>query len=612
MAIFISFRTLICSDATDPLNTILADYGIYTLVVCQSNGHSLSDKTYNLNSSIPDLSDYTSEPNGALNGVVFAGADTPIFEPTYTVFMMRAPAMSLKRLPSTSGYIVFYNEDGYWLHSANTFSPGGSGAGEFLLRSADNQFQGYASIIPYRYNAYSGDTYQSAAVAIGSIIAQYDNDVISTLDYEIGGRTGNNNLYPTISVNKISYNTSATSAYQRTIAFLNVCKHGAPPTPPGEDPYDEIPESGPAGGGTDPDFTSSDVVDYPVMPSLSAVSTGFISLWAPTEDQMLDLSSFMWNANPLTIEFWKKLLADPMDMIYGLNIIPLELETAGVDTVTVGLISTGIEMNILASQWVELNCGYIDLDETWGAYLDYDPFTKLEIYLPYCGTHPLKVDDFMPGRISLMYHIDVLTGSCVALIKSTKTDKHGDVVDSVMYQFMGNCATQIPVTAAQYADAVRSVISLAASVGSLIAGPGAGAAMTSTTSNFERGPKGRMRLQSKTVTEKTSSPRDDGASVGSSTIDAVMGMKPGIERSGAIGASGGLLSVQTPYLILTRPRQARPADQNKYTGYPSFITENLGDLEGLTIVKAIHMNNMSCTTEELSEIEDLLRNGVIF
>lgn len=408
---------------------------------------------------------------------------------------------------------------------------------------------------------------------------------------------------------EISFNVRGDMQYY---ALSDILGNEYVPPGPSDDPYEEIPESEPGGGGTEPDFTSSDVVDYPVMPSLSAVSTGFISLWAPTEDQMLDLSSFMWNANPLTIEFWKKLLADPMDMIYGLNIIPLELETAGVDTVTVGLISTGIEMNILASQWVELDCGYIDLDETWGAYLDYDPFTKLEIYLPYCGTHPLKVDDFMPGRISLMYHIDVLTGSCVALIKSTKTDKHGDVVDSVMYQFMGNCATQIPVTAAQYADAVRSVISLAASVGSLIAGPGAGAAMTSTTSNFERGPKGRMRLQSKTVTEKTSSPRDDGASVGSSTIDAVMGMKPGIERSGAIGASGGLLSVQTPYLILTRPRQARPANQNKYTGYPSFITENLGDLEGLTIVKAIHMNNMSCTTEELSEIEDLLRNGVIF
>lgn len=381
-----------------------------------------------------------------------------------------------------------------------------------------------------------------------------------------------------------------------------------PPT----DPYAEIPESGPGGGDADFDFTNTDDIDFPSLPSLSAVSTGFISLWAPDEDQMLDLSSFMWNADVLTINFWKKLVTDPMDLIYGLNIIPLELTTSGTAVVTVGLFSTGIEMNILGSQWVELDCGYIDIDETWGAYLDYDPFTKLEIYLPYCGTHPLKVDDFMPGRISLKYHIDVLSGSCVAMVRSTKSDKHNDVVDSVMYQFMGNCATQIPVTASQYADAVRSAISLASSIGSLMAGPGAGAAMTTVTSTYGRGSSGRMRLESKTVKETTSTPRDDGSSVGASTIDAVMGMKPSIERSGAIGASGGMLSVQTPYLILTRPRQARPVDQNKYTGYPSFITETLSELEGLTIVKAIHMNNMSCTTEELNEIETLLRGGVIF
>lgn len=424
------------------------------------------------------------------------------------------------------------------------------------------------------------------------------------------------------------------------------------PQPP--DPYEDIPESTVSEPSGTYDFQTTDDISFPQMPQLSAVSTGFISLWSPTEDQMLKLSSFMWNANPLTIDFWKKLVADPMKLIYGLNIIPLDLEAMGLidgeGTPVVGLIDTRVPMNHLSTQWVELDCGTIDIDETWSAYLDYDPYTKLEIYLPYCGTHPLKIDDFMPGAISLKYHIDLLSGACVAILVSTKSDKHGDTLNSVVYQFMGNCASQIPVTSDQYADAVRSVIQLAASIGTMVAlgagGAGAGAAVASTamptawghfdsplhTTNAlstqvaglvpaqDSGPidwRGFMPSATPSVAETASQAggilkKIGGIHAASAAVENVMGIKPNIERSGAIGSTGGLLSVQIPYLIMTRPRQARPKDQNKYTGYPSFITETLGDLTGWTIVQAIHLENIACTAEELAEIDELLKSGVIF
>ena len=387
--------------------------------------------------------------------------------------------------------------------------------------------------------------------------------------------------------------------------FLTQLFSGVTPiTPPwvDTDPYYDIPESGPSTPSGTYDFTTSDKINVPALPSLSAVSTGFVSLWSPTEAQMLQLSSFMWNANPLTIEFWKKIVADPMQLIYGLNIVPLDLNALGmIDStgeVVVGLISTGVSMNHLSGQWVELDCGTVTLDETWSAYLDYDPYTKLEIYLPYCGTHPLRVDDFMPGAVKLKYHIDLLSGACVAILTATKSNKHGDTLDSVVYQFMGNCAAQIPVTASQYADAVRSVIQLAASIGTMIAGAaGAGAAVAAETSALPA--SAGLAISS-------------GAHQASAMVENVMGIKPNVERSGAIGATGGLLSVQKPYLILTRPRQARPEMQNKYTGYPSFITETLGELEGWTQIQAIHLEAIPCTADELSEIDELLKSGVIF
>ena len=412
-----------------------------------------------------------------------------------------------------------------------------------------------------------------------------------------------------------------------------------------KDPYSPGGTNGPGGGAGTHDPGSSDPIGFNMLPEVSAVGTGFLSLWSPTEQQMLDLSEYMWNANPLTLDFWRRLIADPIQLIYGLNIIPLSLYDAGLiggtESVVVGMINTGIKMDYLTSQWVELDCGTIDIEEAWGAYLDYDPYTKLDIYLPYIGYRSLRVDDFMPGAIHVKYKIDLLTGACCAQISSTKSDEHDDTLDSVIYQFTGNCATQIPVTATQYADAVRSAISLAAAIGTvaLLAGagaPAAGAAGASIMPGVD--PVGLLNSPGMVPVDSElfgtmsqynfmTASSDAGAVLksaggtlknvgmihaGASAAENVMGIKPSAQRSGAIGGAAGMLGTQTPYLIFTRPRQAVPEKQYKYTGYPSFMTKQLSELTGFTQIQSIHLEGIPCTANELAEIDALLRSGVIF
>lgn len=418
-----------------------------------------------------------------------------------------------------------------------------------------------------------------------------------------------------------------------------------------DDPYGNLtPQTLPAGGiptvpGSDP--YSTDDVDFNLLPEVSAVGTGFVSLWCPTEQQMLDLSTYMWNADPLTLEFWRKLIADPIQLIYGLNIIPVDLNEAGIvgsspEKVVVGAISTGISMNYLTSQWVEVDCGTIDIDELMGAYLDYDPYTKMDVYLPYIGYRPLRVDDFMPGKMRIKYKIDLLTGSCVAQIKSTKLTAHDDTLDSIIYQFMGNCAAQIPVTASQYADAVRSAISMAAAIGTvaLLAGAGGGAIAAGAGSTILPTGGGSLSVPQTALVAQNSrigmadavfgtqlSALDNpqishgggntltnvgGLHSAASAAENVMGIKPSVERSGAIGGAGGMLCTQKPYVIITRPRLAHPEEQSKYTGYPSFMTKQLSELSGFTQIQAIHLESIPCTSNELAEIETLLKSGVIF
>lgn len=334
-----------------------------------------------------------------------------------------------------------------------------------------------------------------------------------------------------------------------------------------DDPFNPGGSSGTGGGGGDFDNTSTPI-DIPSLPSISASSTGFISLYNPTLSQLNELASYLWS-DLFEIDGWKKLFANPMDSILGLSILPVAVPSGGLREVKVGNIGTGISLSVASSQFVEVDCGSIDVNEYWGAYLDYEPYTQAQIFLPYIGTRPISVDDIMGKTVRVVYHVDILTGACCCFVKCG---------ESVLYTYNGQCSIPIPITSANYTSVVNGVISVAASVGSLVATGGASA--------------------------PTAIP-----AIATSVVNQ---MKPQIEKSGSISGSAGVLNMQIPYLILIRPRQALPSRQNEFIGYPSLITVQLTELSGYTEVQSIHLENIPATQEELAEIQSLLEGGVIF
>lgn len=345
-------------------------------------------------------------------------------------------------------------------------------------------------------------------------------------------------------------------------------KGATPITPPTEnnDPYGDGGESG-IGGGTGSFDGTGDDISIPSPPTLSATDAGFITLFNPSLEQMHSLSSYMWS-DLFDVNGWKKIFADPMDAILGLSIVPVAVPNGGTKEVKVGNIPTGVNMTVAASQYVTVDCGTLNVNEYWGAYLDYDPYTKAEIYLPYIGTHPLATDDIMNKPVHVVYHVDILSGACCALVQCG---------GAVLYSFVGQCSSSIPITGDNWANVINGAISIAGSIGSMVATGGASAPFAA-------------------------------GQIASTSVNT---MKPSVEKSGAMGGTGGMLGVQTPYLILTRPRQAVPKNQNSFTGYPAFITEVLGDLSGYTEIDSIHLENVPATEPELSEIESLLKSGVI-
>lgn len=356
--------------------------------------------------------------------------------------------------------------------------------------------------------------------------------------------------------------------YNNGVLLINYVLPGLTDT---YNPYEDGGDSEDGGGEGDFDNTSEDI-DVPNLPSLSATSSGFVNIFTPTLNQLSQLASFMW-----TTDFYDnivKLWADPMSVILGLSIVPVNIPVDDVREVKCGNVSTGVSMYHASTQFVIVDCGTINVNEYWGAYLDYSPYTKIQLYLPYCGTHSLDIDDIMGRSINVTYHIDILSGSCVAFVKST-----GKGLNSVLYEFSGNVSTQIPVTGENFSRLIQTAISSVASLGSTVATGGLSAPVTISTMG--------------------------------SLANNVANSKPEIERSGSMSGSTGLMGIQKPYLILTRPKQCIPKNVQKFKGFPSMQYKKLSEVEGFTIVSEILLKNITASDEEITEIKNLLKEGVI-
>lgn len=334
------------------------------------------------------------------------------------------------------------------------------------------------------------------------------------------------------------------------------------------DPYEPGGESAPGGGDGTFDFSSTPI-DYQAAPIIGAYATGMVDLYVPSVTDLQALSAYLW-AGAFDINNFRKIVADPMDTIIGLSILPVTDTEIGVtsSTLAVGNISTGISMPRANRQYVVIDCGSVNILPKWGAYLDFAPYTKLQLFLPYIGYVDISPDDVMNGTIGVRYTVDILSGTVLAQVKCK---------DHVLYELSGAASCSCPITAGQYQNIALGALRLAGAISSMATGNAGGVV----------------------------------GGINEAANAAIATFKPNVQRSGSMGGSSGLMGHQIPYLILTVPRMCTPGQQNVMIGYPSFITKSLGDLTGFCTVHQIHIKGIQGASEaDLDEIESLLRGGV--
>ena len=273
------------------------------------------------------------------------------------------------------------------------------------------------------------------------------------------------------------------------------------------------------------------------------------------------LHGYLWSTDFITN--LPKLFSDPFSAIVGIQAIPY-ISPAEESNIIIGTLDTNIVANKVTLYYVTVDLGSIEVTEYWQNFLDYQPYTRLKLFLPYIGIVDLPTDLFMNNIVAVKYRIDIVSGACVAIVSNR---------DNIICTFTGNCSTKIPLSNNDHSNAIgNTLVGIAGLAGSVATGNAVGAV--------------------------------------ANTASIVAGLKERIQISGSLSTAHGILINDKPFLMIERPDTEIPENYARLKGYTSNISMKLSETSGYTKIADIKLDGLSCTDAEKEELLNMMQNGI--
>lgn len=287
-----------------------------------------------------------------------------------------------------------------------------------------------------------------------------------------------------------------------------------------------------------------------------AISTPY----AITTDDLKSLAYNLWTGDFNKTIF--NLNSSPLENIISCKCVPTTF-TGSSELIVIGNFNTNI-LGAAVNSIKKVTLGTIDITPQYNSFLDYAPYTKTMIYIPFIGFKELDTSMVMDKTVKVEYIIDVITASCKALIYAS---------DIYVQSFDGQCGVDIPLSASNRAQVEASYISGAVgAIGELVTG-------------------------------------DVGGAV-DKTISAAM-TPYHYNTQGVYNPACGSCETKLCYVIIDRPTAQYPTNYGHLYGYPCNLTLPLSTLSGYTICGAdIDLSDCAATETEKQQIIDLLTSGV--
>lgn len=292
--------------------------------------------------------------------------------------------------------------------------------------------------------------------------------------------------------------------------------------------------------------------------SSDAINSGFVTLYTPTKANIQSFNDWLWTSITDTLANQiKRLIVNPLDAILFIaqcHLLPPESVNA--EEIKFCGIGSNVFANTVTKQFSTFDCGHLkrkasDGSEVSGfpsdtkSFMDYQPYSKAEIYLPCIGYKEIDINDAMKSDITLKYQVDWVSGSCLAQLEFTRdARKDGDAAlnNNTLYEFQGNIYVNLPLSASDWKSFYSNMLSFGNGLASAISG-NVGSGLTNM-------------------------------------IGSVASQQVSVQKSGSVASSYGYMGQQAIKVFLTRPVLAQSDHFGGFKGYQSNIYRKLSLCEG--------------------------------
>lgn len=329
--------------------------------------------------------------------------------------------------------------------------------------------------------------------------------------------------------------------------------------------------------------------DLPNIPT--GVSTGFVKMLAPTDAQIQAFCTEITSDSALNSlkQFFTN---NPLDFITSLHVVPgTYLQAQNAVSLKYGGYESSVPMIPITQEYTEIDYGELDLKEIYGSWEDYNPHTKMSIYLPYIGIKDLDVDRIQGSKLKLKYLVSASTGSILAFLTSVRVDNRNKGAEILVGQWAGCAKYTIPLTSVQHDAAVNaalSIVAAAVSVGAAVATAGASTAVTAASAAAI------------------------GSTIGNAALSGAHAGKVDVTMQGSVSGDMAFFTAPDAYIQIEAPIEGRPISYDHIIGMPSNITTDLAHqpMNNYIEFANIDVSGIDAPSDEKQLIVDMLKGGI--
>ena len=261
---------------------------------------------------------------------------------------------------------------------------------------------------------------------------------------------------------------------------------------------------------------------YSVVQPPSEERTDFFTIYEPTNTNMQKIN------NAIFINAGDGTTINVLQYFSSYKKFYCKIPVAGYKQLKGGRYDFGEQAPYVKEHTIVVDCGSVEIPEQYHSLLDYSPFSRLTIYLPFIGFQELDDKLVVGHTLKVQYVVDVLSGRCLAQL----------YVDS----------TELKSCIAEYGGTIAA--------------------------------------------------------------DEMFGSDNGYDYYGAYELMTTMQLGELSCYILIHTKLPLEGDIVNYKGLPTNEIVKVGDVAGFVKYSNIHVDGMTATDSEKSEIESLLLSGI--